>query len=292
MEFKKLALNCIEQLRPYFSDNQCRICDCTVGGTFMWRDHHGTEYAIEDGLLYLKTTFPEISFAPPRGPKSGRGSYDRIIEYCAGNGLKARLCSVSDAALEEILGIFPGAEAISDRACSDYLYRSEDIISLAGRKYSTQRNHINRFLKENPAWSFEPITADNLDGARAFFEKYAREHIKDYPAYTEGNRKALEVLDNMCAYGQFGGLLIVNGGIIGASLAEIMGDTMYIHVEKADASYHGSYPMLMNRFAKTFAADGAAFINREEDDGVEGLRKSKLSYHPVELLDKYTVVLG
>ena len=258
----------------------------------MWRDYHKTEYALEDGTLYLKVASPTPAFAPPRGEAGGRAAYGRIMRYCAESGIKTYICSVSEVTLRYILGMFPGAKAETDRAWSDYLYSSDEIISLAGRKFSGQRNHINRFMKEHPEWSFERITNDNIGAVRAFFENYAQEHIKSYPAYTEGNIKALETLDNWEAYGQSGGVLTVSGEIIGASIGEVVDDTLYVHAEKANADYHGSYPVLMNQFARMFATESVAYINREEDDGVEGLRTSKLSYHPKSILDKYIIEIS
>ena len=291
LEFKKLTFGSLDELRPYFIENECRICDCTRGGTFLWRDYHDTEYAVENGVLYLKVAYPEPAFAPPRGKAANRGSYDRILGYCSDNGMRPRLCSVSEVVLEGILKIFPGSEVRTDRAWSDYLYLSGDLINLSGRRYAGQRNHINRFVKEHPGWSFESVTATGLPAAGAFIEEYARESFKDSPAYIEGNRKALEALHNLEYYGLVCGVLLVGEVVVGVSIGERSGDTLYIHVEKADVSFHGSYPMLMNQFARSFAAEGIAYINREEDDGVDGLRASKLSYHPVELLAKSVVEL-
>jgi len=291
LEFKKLTLDHIEAFRPFFKDNHCRICDCTIGGTFMWRDHHYTEYALEDGVLYLKVTYPETgpAFAPPMGARSDKAAYQRIIEYCGKNNMVVKICAVTEAVLKDIVQLFPNSTSWTDRAWSDYLYLSDDIKNLAGRKFSGQRNHINRFKKENPGWVFQAVTADNLAEARAFIEHYAREHVKEYAAYDEGNAKTLEVLSNFELYGQFGGILYVDEKPVGFSLGETVGDTLFVHVEKADTAYHGSYPMLMNQFANMFATDGIDYINREEDDGVEGLRVSKLSYHPIDILDKYIV---
>lgn len=291
MDFLKLELDCLDKLRPYLMENRCRICDCTAGGTFIWRDFHNTTYAVEDGVLYLKVTYPAPAFAPPRGKNASRESYDRILEYCSENDMKPLLRSVSEADLKRILEMFPGSEVINNRNWSDYLYHSSDLMHLDGRKFAGQRNHINRFLREYPDWSFERISDDNIDSARKYVEKFAREFKKDAAVYMEGNRKALEVLDNLELYGQFGGVLFVAREVVGVSLGEIMGDTLFIHAEKADTTYYGSYPMLMNQFALCFSTEDIIYINREEDDGVEGLRKSKMSYHPIELLNKYFVEL-
>jgi len=257
----------------------------------MWRDYHNTEYSAEDGVLYLKISHPAPAFAPPRGAGAGRGAYEQIIEYCAARGLPARLCSVSKTVLERILKMYPGSTAQTDRAWSDYLYLSGDLVSLAGRRFAGQRNHINRFIKECPGWSFERVAMDNIAEVRAFYENYAHEHEKNSLTDNEGNKKAIEALDNLDTYMLLGGVLYVDEKIIGVSLGEKGSDTLYIHAEKAETAYHGSYPMLLNQFARMFATDGIEYINREEDDGVEGLLVSKLSYHPLELLDKYMVDL-
>jgi len=292
LEFKKLTLDDIDRLRPYFTENTCRINDCTVGGTFIWRDYHQTEYSLDDdGVLFFKISYPEPAFTQPRGIEPNRESYERIIEYAESNDLPVRLCAVGEAKLEGILELFPGSTVKSDRNTFDYLYNSSDLTTLAGRKYSGQRNHINRFMREHPTWSFEPLTNERIPEVIAFYQKFAQENIKDAFSYNEGNLKSEEVLDNFELYGQYGGVLYVKDVVVGASFGEPLGDTLYVHQEKADVSYHGAYPMLVNQFAKMYVTDEIEHINREEDDGVEGLRTSKMSYHPSMLMTKYTVEL-
>lgn len=295
MNFQVLGLEHIDLLRPYFQNNLCRICDCTIGGTFIWRDLFNTEFAIEDGVLYLKVRYltGDIAFTPPRGEyDSDKSVYERIIVYCREQGLTPRLCAVSEARMERVKALYPDVTAITDRAWSDYLYVAEDIRDLAGRRYSGQRNHINKFLKEYPDWRFEPIGSGNVGAVHEFFRHYAEEHHKNSATYDEGNIKTLEVLEHMDTYGLFGGALSVGGQIVGAALGEIVGDTLFVHIEKSKTEFNGSYPMLVNQFAKAFATGEVTRINREEDDGVEGLRTSKLSYHPCELLNKYVIELG
>jgi hypothetical protein len=292
LDFKPLTLDCIETLRPYFLKNQCRICDCTIGGTFMWRDFFKTEYAIADNILYLKVVYltGDIAFPTPRGEICGvKKAYERIRDYCRKEGIQARMCAVSEDVLHYMRELYPDLKATSDRAWSDYLYLSDDIKNLPGRKFSGQRNHINRFVREYPDWSFERISESNLSETRDFFVTYSNEHMKDYPAYDEGNIKTIEIIDHFDSYKLFGGILRVGGKIVGASFGETVGDTLFVHIEKASTEYQGAYPMLVNQFAKMYALGDAVHVNREEDDGVEGLRISKTSYHPIALLDKYIV---
>ena len=293
MLFHKLGLEHIEPLRPYFTKNLCRICDCTIGGTFMWRDFFNTEFALEDEYLYFKVVYltGQTAFTPPRDEDCAEKTiYDKLIDHCDASGCTPRLCAVSEPRLEKLLALYPNAKVTTDRAWSDYLYASEDLIALSGRKYSGQRNHINKFLKINDDWRFETLNTDNIGAFRAFFEKYAAISDPAYPALGECNDKSLEILDNIDRYHLLGGALKTGGEIVGAALGEIVGDTLFVHIERADKDTKGAYQMLVNQFAKAFAQD-VSFINREEDDGVEGLRTSKLSYHPIRLLDKYVVEL-
>lgn len=295
MDFKALRLQDIEHLRPYFMKNLCRICDCTIGGTFIWRDLFKTEYAIVDELLYLKVKYltGDIAFSPPRGePCTGKDTFGRIIEASRALGCPPRLCAVSGHRLEKILKLFPDARVTTDRAWSDYLYLASDVKNLPGRKFNGQRNHINRFLRDYPGWVFEKIDDTNCAAVRDFFVRYSKEHIKDDRAYGEDNIKTLEVLANLHAYKLFGGILKADDTIVGAALGESIGDTLFVHIEKSLTEFKGSYPMLVNQFAKMFTVGEIQYINREEDDGIEGLRISKLSYHPYKLLDKYVVELA
>ncbi len=135
------------------------------------------------------------------------------------------------------------------------------------------------------------IDETNRNEVRDFFLDFSKKYAKDYGTFKEERSKILEVFDNFDTYGLLGGALKVENDIVGFSLGEIVGDTLFVHIEKADRNFTGSYQMLVNQFAKAYAGESVAYINREEDDGDEGLRTSKLSYHPVRLLEKYTVLL-
>jgi hypothetical protein len=264
----------------------------------MWRDLHHTSFAIENDALFLRAEFTPgaIAFAPPRSLAAAPETLiPQILAYCGENNIAPRLCAVSGEFHRKVKLLYPDAKEITDAAWSDYLYNAEDLATLAGRRYSGQRNHINKFRKLYPDWRFEVVNETNLAQTRAFFEEYSKLVVKeDYAAYSEGNAKAIEVIDNFGTYRQFGGILLVGDAIAGAAFGETVGDTLFIHTEKALTTFEGAYPMLVNQFAQMYAGEGSGiqYINREEDDGVEGLRTSKLSYHPCTLLEKFTVELS
>ncbi len=257
----------------------------------MWRDLVKTYFAIEDDTLYIRADDFEghTAFGCPLGGSLKKG-IENILEYCKENNIPPRICMVPEHILEEVKA-YTGGEVTTDRAWYDYLYEAEDIKSLAGRRFSGQRNHINKFMKEHESFTFEVMDESNLGQAKEFLQIFIDADSGEFVNLTEGNLRALEVLNNFSAYGMVGGLLKTDGKIIGLSIGEILGDTLFVHVEKSLREVQGAYPLLVREFAKCFAGDGVKYINREEDDGNEGLRTSKLSYHPVRLLEKYLVTV-
>ena len=251
-----------------------------------------TEWAIYDGSLYFKVEYPGLgsTFTLPLG--GGRPEHFRqIADYCCRRNMPIAFYPVPKDELERVQQFFPNSAALSERNNFDYLYRAEDLKFFRGKKLSGQRNHVNKFLKTYGNWSFRPITQEDIPAVKAFLDRYASRWDKAAASFHEDIAKTHEILDNFHTYDLLGGMLIAEGEIAGFSLGEVLGDTLFTHIEKADRDYEGCYQMLVAQFAQHFAHEGVHFINREDDAGDPGLRTSKLSYHPVALLEKYTVTI-
>ena len=292
LEFHPLQLEDLPRLRQFFGYSGSRICDTTPGTVFIWRDLYKTEWAIYDGSLYFKVLYPGLgeTFTLPLG--GGRTEHFRqIADYCCQRQMPIAFYPVPKDELERVQEHFPNSAAISVRDNFDYLYRAEDLKFFRGKKLSGQRNHVNKFLKTYGNWLFRPIAREDIPLLKAFLDRYARQWDKGAPSFHEDIAKTHEVLDNYETYDLLGGMLLVDGQVVGFSLGEIVGDTLFTHIEKADRDYEGCYQMLVSQFAQQFAHEGIAFINREDDTGDPGLRTSKLRYHPVALLEKFTVTV-
>ena len=150
---------------------------------------------------------------------------------------------------------------------------------------------MNKFLKTYGNWEFKVMEQGDIPAVKAFLDSYAAKVDKESQSFHEDIRKTHEVLDNFSTYGLLGGMLFAEGQMVGFSLGEVVGDTLFTHIEKADREILGGYQMLVSQFAQQFAVDGVEFINREDDTGDLGLRTSKLSYQPTALLEKYTVTI-
>ena len=290
LEFKRLSLRDIEKARPYFPYSVNRICDNTIGGAFMWRDYFSVEYAEYNETIVFKAQVKYhdniTAFSMPLG-KDLHGSINEIVEYCRRGDLPVAFCTVTQEDISILSTVFTDYRLSVESDWNDYIYRAGDLVSLSGRKYSGQRNHINHFVKTYPDHCFEEISEENLQQVKEFYAGYTANISLDSEVFAEEHSKTLEVLENYGAYGLVGGLLRADGSVIAFSIGEVVNNVLFVHIEKAFPQCRGAYQVITHEFAKRFALPGVDFINREEDVGDEGLRASKLSYHPCEIIEKF-----
>lgn len=298
LEFQPLTLRDAAKVAPFLSLSRTRLCDYSMGVQFLWREYYNTQFAITEDALYLRLMSPEnggLVFCPPLGRAEcpPRECYAPLWDYCAEHKLPLHIALVGKEELPLVLEAFPESEVRSERNWCDYLYHSAQMRDFTGKRYSGQRNHVSRFLRTYPIWHFAPLDTDTLGLARRFAHEFHESAGKNNPLLQEEYKKTLELLQPQIFAGcrQKGGLLFVGDEAVGLSIGEIVKDTLVIHIEKARRDILGAYPMLVNQFARHFAVEGIDYINREEDVGDEGLRTSKLSYHPTELLEKFLVLV-
>ncbi len=191
---------------------------------------------------------------------------------------------------QELEALCPGRfEIVENRNGADYIYRVEDLIRLGGKKYHAKRNHISRFVRSHE-YCYEPVETDLqvrecIEMARRWGETAAN------PAEAAGELEAIRAaLEHRDELGMVAGLIRVDGQVIAFAAGEPIRDTVFIqHFEKALVSYDGAYAVINHDFM-THCISNYVFVNREEDMGLEGLRKAKLSYLPERLLRKYVAI--
>ena len=169
------------------------------------------------------------------------------------------------------------------RDYSDYVYRAEDLATLAGRRYHQKRNHISKF-KKNYSYSYTRIDEQNINKVISFFEEFSNSVETESFSEEIERERCWYLLENMKKFDLFGAFLEVDGKVVAFTLGEIKDDCLYVHVEKANRVFDGSYAVINNEFAKDCLENhGIQWINREDDSGDEGLRKAKMSYNPDHL---------
>lgn len=176
-----------------------------------------------------------------------------------------------------------------DRNHSDYLYRSSDLIQLIGRNYDAKRNFINR-IKAQKQYEYVEITKENALECEEFAARWCRKRLCKT---NESMHKEICAVYEMLAYFDqlqiVGGAIRMDGEIVAFSLGEALNpQTLVIHAEKADNHVNGLYQLINNEFL-IHEASNYEFVNREQDLGIPGLRKAKQSYHPIKLVEAYTI---
>ena len=286
--FKKLELSDFQVLRPAYRadpDEACRLCDVSPAVVTMWRRVFDTRFLMEgDTVLFsLRDYAGRPSYSYPIGREK-----EKMLLSLRALCPKPRFVFVSADQLNEIQRLFGPGEVTAERKDFDYLYEKKDFLSLAGRKYQAIRNHIHKFEQSFPDWRYRPLTEETLPDARRFYREYQSCVTKDDPLFLQEKQIVTEVLENFPQYGMTGGVLYAGGGVAGFTVGETYRDTLYVHIEKGNVEIPGVYQKLSHCYAET-AGEKIYYVNREEDMGDEGLRRSKLSYRPCALLEKYSI---
>ena len=292
ISFSPITIQNASELRPYLDVQPFRTCDYTLGAVFQWRAYFCSAFAIVAGMLVMRATYPGDGeyFVYPVGNGDVLAALDAIESYSAQTGAKLCFCAVPEAGIGVLRERYQGRAKISThRDWADYLYNASDLIDFPGKKYHTQRNHLNRFFKDNPSVVFVPITEQTLPAAIAFLDEYEQHVPLDKVIEAEEMLRAKELLADSLKLGQKAGYIDVSGTIVALSIGEVVGDTLHCHVEKARVDYIGSYQAIVSMFARYAVEPDTLYINREDDSGEEGLRYSKLAYRPIQLIDKYWV---
>ncbi|MBO4384571.1 MAG: DUF2156 domain-containing protein [Clostridia bacterium] len=292
LDLKPFTSERMAGIRPLLDTQKYRTCDYTVGGLYMWRKYFDQLFAVEDDMLFISADYLDKGkcFAVPVGNGDLEKALSKISEYCLGSSVPLKFCCVTEKGLDELKSVLGEPRSVVEyRDWADYVYPYSNFLGYHGKKLVTPRNHCNRFMREFPDHEYENIDGSNVDKAKGFLVENAPILEKAAPLAKEEYLRAVEVMDRFVDFGFTGGMLSVGGKTVGVTVGEIVGDTLYVHIEKALREYSGAYPMLASLYAKQNENEKLLYINREDDSGDPGLRRSKLEYHPSEIITKYAV---
>ena len=229
---------------------------------------------------------------PILGPEGDAGAALAAIEqYCGDKELPLVLSVVPEDKASQLVLRYPRVTVISERPWKDYLYHTEDLAQFAGRRYSGQRNHINKFRRDYPDAAFVALTDPNDPRLTAFWADYEAEFHKTGPLAKQELALAQEMFSLLDTGWFCAGGMLAEGRLVAVSLAEKCGGTLVNHIEKALYSHAGAYPAIVQAFAACYG-DGCDWINREDDARDKGLRTSKLQYLPAALGGKVRLQVG
>ena len=286
--FKRPELDDKNLIDGYLKKQVSRSCEFSFANTYLWSRHYDVEFAIIEDTLVYKSKEEKPGFTVPIGEeKNIFAAMEAIDVYCQELGIKYHFHLVTEEQFAIVEKLYPGQFEISyDRDAADYVYEREKLANLSGKKYHGKKNHVNKFKKTYADWSYESITDDNVEECFQMALNWRKINgCEDDPEKKAEMCVTLNYLRLFKELGMRGGLLRAEGRVVGFSIGEALNDdTIVVHIEKAYSDVPGAYAMINQQFV-IHETEGFTYINREEDTGSEGLRKAKLSYRPVFLVE-------
>lgn len=296
LTFTPIELSDKQEMERYLTLDQARFNERMFTGLYIWSSHYGTKKCIQDGFLYLlgDLSYGTLTYYAPTGAGDIAEAMRVIDADARERGQDYKVFILSEAQKDRIKQAMPDRyEFVFDRDNADYIYLARDLIGLEGKRYHQKRNHVRKFdtLYEG-RWEYCDIHPERdmqelLEFQHQWCLKKDDPNADDYRFENCAIKRALVHYD---ALDMRGGMIRVDGKLVAFTLASpLTRDTIDIIIEKADAEYEGAYPKINQEFAARRCVD-FEYICREEDMGIEGLRRAKESYKPAFLADKYIAV--
>ena len=295
IDFQRLKLSQKQQYEDVLFSGPERGCEYSFANKFLWGQQR---VAFLHGCVAFFSHYDGRSVYPyPMGDGDRKAVLEAIMHDAHKRGIPCRITGMTEENKQELESLFPGQFAIrSDRDFFDYVYAVDDLADLRGRKFQKKRNHFNRFRSENPDYEVRELNRCNMRQALSMVDDWYRVRIKADPHgnYLLENLAMARMFQNYEALGMEGILLLDAGRVLAITMGSRMStDTFDIHFEKARENVDGAYNAVNCEFARYLRLKypEVKFLNREDDIGLEGLRKAKLSYNPHHMVEKYWACL-
>ena len=288
MNFEPLDLKHKELYKKYTA-KQYRNSEASFTNMYIWRKSIGAHVAVVSDMLVLKVFIGgKYRFVMPLGNRVNTAAcVKELYNYCKSENIVLEIIG-ADSQFVNIIDEGTDYQFVSEdmRNARDYVYLSEKLSALSGKKLHSKKNHVNKF-KSSYNYRFVEIAPEHYGQC---VEKTRQWMDIKYDGQTDKYSTELDTVktlfDNYEYFELFGGCIYVDDELVAYTVGEgLSDDTALIHVEKADTDYQGSFAIINNEFA-TFLKDRFVYLNREEDMGLEGLRKAKESYKPEFLTEK------
>lgn len=289
LHFQEIKIEDREQVEKYLGFSEEYFCDFSFGNLFSWSVVENTKIAFLNNFLFIRFSDDQkFYYTFPLGEGEIEEALNLIIEDAKINNKKMQFVCLNKVQTKILKNIFGEKIKINkNRNAFDYVYSVEKLATLKGRKYHSKKNHFNSFKKTNNNFIFEKINENNLTECSQFAKEWYKENPETPMLLRE--QQVLEVaLKNYFKLNLIGALIKVDNKVIAFCVGEKMHQTNVFctHFEKASKDFPTAYAAI-NKLFSEFLLNDFEFVNREDDAGIDGLRKAKLSYYPEFILEKY-----
>ena len=288
LDFQSISIEDRERVENYFDFLEEPFCDFTFGNLFCWSVVENTKIAFLNNFLFIRFSDDEkFYYSFPLGNGEIKNAINLIIEDAKINNKKFQFVCLTENQTKILKEIFKEKIEINkNRDSFDYVYSVEKLATLSGRKYHSKKNHFNSF-KNNYDFIYEEINENNLPECIKFANEWYHENPTTKALIKE--QKVLNnALENYFELNLIGAIIKINEKIVAFCVGEKMADKNIFctHFEKASSEFPKAYTVI-NKLFSEFSINNFEFVNREDDAGIDGLRKAKLSYYPEFILEKY-----
>ena len=284
-----------EEYEAYLRSQGERGCEYSFANLYLWGRQKA---AFLHGQLVFFSQFNRKSvYLFPVGNGDKKAALEAVMADAKERGIPCRIAGLTRDDRDLLEQLFPGMlQYHYDRDSFDYIYDINDLADLKGRKYQKKRNHLNRFRDAYPDHTLEPVTDENIGEVAALVDAWyalrlAENPHGDFQLEQEAIAKALRKRN---ALGMEGLLLRIDAQPVAMTLGSRLNETTFdIHFEKALDAADGAYVAINNGFARYLREKypEVLWLNREDDMGIEGLRKAKESYNPNRMVEKSWAIL-
>lgn len=288
LTFRQVSLADAATMIPQMESQACQGCDRCFSTLFIWRSYYNNSMARSpEGWLFVRfDNTPPYLFLQPEGPEM-IPQIERLLAHTRSEGYPLHLFGADEAAVERMKQHFPNRfEYRISEEDADYIYERRALAELKGKAYDGKRNHIATFSRQHD-WRFEPLTDENLSDFLAVAEAWRAERDANDASLKAECDGLHEALTHRETLHMRGGLIRVGEQAVAITCgAPVRNDTFDVQIEKALSAYSGAYAVINREFAASLP-EQYRWLNRENDLGIAGLRRAKLSYHPAKILTKY-----
>ena len=296
-EVKNVTAENFEELRDCIAAKETVICDDVITNIYIWSHYYHLQYIrTETGLIWLyQPPFETFTTAPICRPEYLQENFEIAERYFHEVLQKKLVMFVVDEASANALAL-PGDryEITEERNYFDFVYDADKLRTLSGKKYHKKKNHVNAFMKEYEGrYEVRMLDFSDVETIMECVKDWHDNKESEDPYHREDQEMiGLSYILRECPFlpcQMFG--VFVDGRLEAFTLGtyDESSRTAFIHVEKANPEIRGLYPFVNQQFLLAAFPD-AVRVNREDDMGLPGLRKAKLSYHPLEMVKKYTII--
>lgn len=286
MNFQKVTLQNVIELKKILTQYSNELtCEINVANLLIWQPLYNNCFCLDNNILFLKShsDTQEIYSLPFGDMKTG---FKKISEQASTP--YPDIWAQAGPRFDEFNSLYgEHYDILESRNEFDYIYNSTDLINLSGKKYHSKRNHISAFSKQFD-WNYEDITVKNISAVRECADIWYGQNAQRIDEELKNEKLGCyKLLENMDLLDIKGGAITVDNKIVAFTLGSPINKNIYnIHIEKAIAGFETAYTVINREFAARNCAK-YRYINREDDLGLEGLRRAKLSYKPEIILPKY-----